>query len=457
MIDKYKLYTIILQICLLTTMLILAGVLGMSDFDLGLLALTLLLLNYESPLVLRNYFVMYTALLFFVGSGFYFPEKNYLKYDGLLFLLFFFLGYGSGRFIYNRSRIFKKIELKVNAPSFSKSKLKFNLLVKLLFIFLFCRILLLGLDIFQTGFSAFYQGQSLVDKISNHNEQSFSKGLIDGLNALITTCHYVVAIRYFIICLQLKFKINYWHLMSCFLLIPILSLSRSSFAFGAINMALFYSISLGNSGHITKKMAAVLGISFFLLIFVSSFIGGLRYAKSTDLNSVDLEVLNSMTGELTPIIMYNDLKNNIDNLEYQYGGTIIPPLIFKFIPRSWYPNKPVNSTAYYAMRYDQINFEAGLMFPTTIYGDLFLNFGKYVSLMLFSVFGIFVSYLDTIYTKLRSNKYHIFIIFHLGFYGLLRNNLPEGLFSILYMVAMFYFLDASLNTVLRKMNVTANV
>lgn len=420
---------------------------GIDFWDAIPYLFVLFILDFQRPLVLKNYFIIYTALLFFVGGGFFFSKTNYIQRDGYLFLIFFVLGYG----IYKLCIRNKPVKQNVYLDKIFVNK-KILLLKRLIVVFLVIRLLLVFVDIMQHGVSNFFSGGGLVDKIDAYGKQDFGKGLIDIINNLITTIHVILTIQYVAYCLRLNQKISFLFISLTFLVLPLLTLSRSSFAFGAITVLLIYSISLRNLARITKRMAITSLFAIFSLLFVSVFIGGIRESRITSNSPESVDFIASISGELSPIIAYNNLHEKIDDLKYQLGMTIFPPLFFKVIPRSWYPDKPINSTAYYSMRYDKENFDSGFMLPSTIYGDLFLNFGTYISMVIILFFGIWISYLDNIYITTGVSKIHIFIIIHTGFYGLIRNNLPEGIFSIVQSLILYFIINAIVNTVLYKMN-----
>ena len=88
----------------------------------------------------------------------------------------------------------------------------------------------------------------------------------------------------------------------------------------------------------------------------------------------------------------------------------------------------------------------GFFIAPSIFGDIFLNFGYFGCIIFTFTFGILISYFDNKLKKLKEGKIAFkkigfLLILFLSFYGVLRNNLPESLFSIFSIYIIFYLLD----------------
>jgi hypothetical protein len=83
--------------------------------------------------------------------------------------------------------------------------------------------------------------------------------------------------------------------------------------------------------------------------------------------------------------------------------------------------------------------EGGFFVAPTIFGDLWLNLGL-LSLLVYVPIGALVAHLDYISFNLRLNelRHLIFFVSSSSFYGFLRNNLSESLFSIVALITCYY-------------------
>lgn len=440
--NKYFLKAIFIKYIFLATIMCYLIAINSNFLTICSFIIPVFLLNFSTPLILKNYFILYSSLLFFVGGSFFFPDVDYIKIHGIVIISFFSGGYYISSLLF-KNKNFSSNFFKENDNFYA---IKVKILQKGITVFFCLRLLLITIKISQAGFFNYFSGSTLVDSIGAYGKGDFNRGINDILDSFLASVHIVFTILYIVYVFRLRKKINYLYLSLPFIVIPLLSLSRNSFAFGLILMLIIYSIYHRNYGKINKKVFLLIFTAFFSLLIVGVTIGDIRESKIAS-NEDTKDMLLSVYGELSPIVQYNNLNNKINELHYQFGYTIFPPLIFKVVPRSWYPEKPINSTAYYSLRYEKDSFNEGFMIPSTIYGDLFLNFGLYFSLIIFSILGFLVRRLDLIY--LTSNIYNLqfFLLVYLNFYGLLRNNLPEGLFPLIQGFILYYILNAIINSI----------
>jgi hypothetical protein len=82
-----------------------------------------------------------------------------------------------------------------------------------------------------------------------------------------------------------------------------------------------------------------------------------------------------LTSEISPIQAYSEIKANRARLKRQHGRTIVLPIVFKVIPRGLFPNKPINTGAYFMSVVRPAEFAAGFALPPTLFGDAYVNFG----------------------------------------------------------------------------------
>src|SRR5439155_3321308 len=104
--------------------------------------------------------------------------------------------------------------------------------------------------------------------------------------------------------------------------------------------------------------------------------------------------LGQLYSEMSPIRAYRDIREHPNEFDYQFGRTIVPPLASKLIPRSWLPDKPTSSSAYYNQIRTPEAFAAGYAVPLTIFGDALINFGYACALAVAVLLGIVASRIE---------------------------------------------------------------
>ena len=378
-------------------------------------------IDSKNILSLKNYLIIYAFLLFKLSAWFFFPDNFALPLDGCVYISSFLLGYEIKKIISNA-----KVTLPVTDQSvLVKNEEKLLLLFK---IFIGLKIFYIAFLIYQYGFSSFYSGEMLAEKINNYGQQNTLDGILVILSSFIDNFLVALVALYIKNIAAQGKKPDYYYLAIVLLILPLLILSRSTFAFGIVTLLCVY-------GYFSKSLFKVYVFFipvFALLFFVSVYIGTLRLnSYSGTNNATDVTSSDHFFTELTPIVAYNTVKENIHVLKYQYGKTIFLPLFTKVIPRAFWQTKPDNSTAYYAKEFDTDSFYAGFMMPLTIFGDLFLNFGIYISCFILFLLGCLVARVDLIYVNKETKNIDTYFIIFMSFYSFIRNDLPEGLVLIL--------------------------
>ncbi|MES2430055.1 MAG: O-antigen polymerase [Bacteroidota bacterium] len=380
----------------------------------------LLFLDYKNILNLKNYYCVYAFLIFKLSSQFWFPNDYKLTFDGTLFVIAFLLGYE----IKNALAVTHIPKKTADAVNYEKYTVTLELLIK---IFVVLKIIYLIFLISQYGVSSFYSGQMLADKISNYGRKSVMDSILTIYTAFIDNFLLAIIVLYVkYISAQGKTP-NYYYLILALLVMPLIILSRANFAFNLITLLAIYA-------YFSKSMVKVytyLIPGLIILFAISAYIGFLRINSYQTEDIADVTSGDQFFTELTPIIAYNDVKENINVLHYQYGKTIFLPLILKPIPRGLWPEKPNNSGAMYMKEFNADSFAAGFAIPVMIFGDLFLNFGIYVTILLLLLFGVLIGKCNQIYTNKQYTNIDNYLILFVCFYSVLRNCLPEALISIL--------------------------
>lgn len=398
------------------------------------------LFDYKNIISFKNYFLFYIFILFVVGSSFFYKGEtlNNLRIDFIIYSFSFIIGYYFYFILPKR-----KIKRKILIPEESlKLKLK---LEKIILCFIITVYFFKIFTILKVGFINFYSGKLLVESISMYGKENVAATLMKIISVIIDTSLTALMIYYIAICIHLKFKIKTSYLVLIYVLFPLISLSRSGFIFGLLFVLFVNFLIKGN-----VSFAKII-IFIILIIFIGTFFGVIRENRIKDVqtnyfDNFGRKIVGMVSGELSPIIAYNEIKENIELLDYKYGKTILLPLIFKPIPRSIWPKKPYNSSGYYMFKLHPDYANKGFFIAPSIFGDIFLNFG-YLGCIIFTfTFGILISYFDSKLIKLIGDnitymKIGFLLVLFLSFYGLLRNNLPESLFSIFSVYIVFYLID----------------
>lgn len=379
-------------------------------------------------------------ILFLVGSSIFYEGEtlNNLRIDFIIYSFSFIIGYYF-YFILPKRMVKRKILI-------SEESLKLKLkLEKIILCFIIIVYFFKIFTILKVGFINFYTGKLLVESISMYGKENVAATLMNMISIIINTSLQALIIYYIAICIYSKFRIKTSYLVLIYVLFPLISLSRSGFIFGLL-FVLFVNFLIKGSVSFTKIM-----ISIILIIFIGTFFGVIRENRIKDvqvnyLDNFGEKIATMIRGELSPIIAYSEIKENIEILDYKYGKTVLLPLIFKPIPRSIWPKKPYNTSGYYMFKLHPESASKGFFIAPSIFGDIFLNFGYFGCIIFTFTFGILISYFDNKLKKLKEGKIAFkkigfLLILFLSFYGVLRNNLPESLFSIFSIYIIFYLLD----------------
>lgn len=384
----------------------------------------LLFLDFKNILNLKNYYSVYVFLIFKLSAGFWYEFDYKLPFDGTLYFIAFLLGYEIKNVLTDNSIVENN---KVDPSKYGKYIQTLEFLIK---VFVVLKLIYLIVLVTQYGFSSFYSGQMLADRISNYGRKSVIDSLLTVYSAFVD--NFIIAI----IVLYVRYKAvagekpNYYYLIVPLLVLPFLVLSRSTFAFNVVTLLAIYAYFAKN----IVRVYAFLVPGAVILFAVTVYIGFLRlnsYQTTEDFS--DVTSGDQFFTELTPIVAYKGVKDNLQTLNYQYGKTIVLPLLFKPIPRGIWQTKPNNSGALYIKEFDTGSYYAGFMIPLMIFGDLFINFGIYITFILLILFGVIISRFNYIFISKSNYKIDNYLILFVSFYSLLRNCLPESLIAIVLM------------------------
>jgi hypothetical protein len=424
--------------------------------------------DIDHPLSLKNFFLGYVLLIFCVGGISFAHGDITLSIDVLLYVSVFLVGY----VLISRSPFATRVPNDGGSTGPDLRGAQW-LLGSTLAGWI---ALLLG-QLVAYGLSGFYSGQALADRITRYGHADFVTGLMSAFEQGLSIVTVATAVYYIDLCVKRRTRPNYWLLGLLFLVMPIFLLRRADNALGTLFLLVVQPVVAGLSGYrYSVRGAMPLIVGSLLLSFASSVaIGSLREiatsppaptpapataalataepatagpataAPSTPAPAsspvVTLERTDRLfRGELSPIVAYLDIRENPSDFGYRLGTTIIPPLVLKVVPRSWLPDKPISSSAFYMTQRDPGAFAAGYAIPVTVFGDALLNFGYGGALTAAMILGVLAGRLDRVLHGSSASNLPAFLIVYYNFYSLLRNDLANSLSVMLLTAGIFVLL-----------------
>lgn len=446
---------------LLLAVQLLAGASG-SAVGLGTLVgtgLVLLTFDKRNPVSLRNFFVVYTVALFCFGVPF-FDLSPGLYADMTLFVVVFLCGYAISSV--RQKHAVEAPVLGVEGASVMATRHRIRVVEEVMLVLVCCQVLFLAFNISRYGLTGFYSGQGLIYQLQSYGKASVSGGLVQIVTFVLKYTTIAVVITYVMLCLRGHVKVRYRYLLLLLVGMPIMLLARSDALHGAgllviINAAarrferpiegvggsLGATASVDASADLEGRLAPrrTFSIAFTMIVAIVAglVIGSLRqaqFSRPTAASRLERSV-PLLTSEFSPIQAYSEIKANSELLGRQYGATIGPPIIFKVLPRGFFPNKPKNSGAYYMSVVHPAGFAAGFALPPTLFGDAHLNFGMWGAVMACLLVGMVAARLDGAYKRAQLSRLPWFLIVYANFYALVRSPLAETLAGIILTAAVW--------------------
>lgn len=427
-----------------------------------LLGGVVLVLTIETrhPLTLKNFFLAYTVALFSVGASLLGLSTPGLTADMLLFVAAFLAGYAL-----SSVRVRSRAEPAVrddDAPRFTATPERVRSIEDLLLVFAIMYALLLAFRISRYGLAAFYAGQPLVDLHSTYGQASVSGGLEQIVTFFLRYTAVAAIVLYVQTSLQNGIKIRYRYPLLLLVALPVLALARSDAFLGAWVLLAIYSIErrvtarYRQEGHVADTPVApparrssprrtlVIGTAVVVAVVSGLVIGGIRQGRLTPQSGASALERSGplLKSELTPIQAYAEIKQYDAILGRTHGSTIVWPLLLKLVPRGFFPDKPLNTGAYYMSVVRPNEFAANYALPPTYFGDGYLSFGMGGAVLLTFLLGLAVARLDPAYREARLAKLPLFLIVFATFYAILRDPLSESLSGILIITGMWLLLRA---------------
>ena len=171
----------------------------------------------------------------------------------------------------------------------------------------------------------------------------------------------------------------------CALLFSVNPISSPRYLFGTVTLA----VLAGIGAYSTAARVRIMSLAFLIaLVFVFPVADAFRRSQEPDLS--DLGLMNSLTsGDFDAFAQVNNTVLYVMNEGITWGRQAAGVLLF-WIPRSYWPNKPLDTGVHLA-QYRGYRFE-NLSAP--IWSELFINGGWIVLVLGMLVLGMYMRYRD---------------------------------------------------------------
>jgi hypothetical protein len=434
---------------------------GMLDLVAALAAAAVIAaFDLQNVLSTRNYFLAYVVILFGIGGRRFASGDVTMSIDLLVYVALFLAAYWGSK------RLPATWRLRGGFPRPSSISLRFPTVLLMVLVAGWAALLAGQLGAY--GLVGFYGGASLADRISSYGHADFIRGLITAAEQGLSILTVAGAAAYFEARVSTGARPNYLLLGAPLVAAPVLLLRRYDFAVGVLFLLIVQPVAARLTGTRYSVLASipVIGASLALAFAVSIFVGSIRESAlaappapipvaspgETETSSTPASDPGAMpliteerttmlvSSELSPITAYRDIREHPNDFPYQFGKTILPPIVAKVVPRSWLPDKPAGSNAYYNVERTPQAFAAGYALPITVFGDLLLNFGYVGALLGALALGVLARKLDDTLAAGAVESTPLFLIVYYNFYSLLRNDLANSLPVILLTTAAFLVL-----------------
>lgn len=416
---------------MLGLLLCFAAVIGLLNYrSLFPALLVIATVNLERPLVLKNIFLAYAFLLFIVSGSHYFPDDPGLARDMFIYVVSFLAAYSFG---FGKPQRVERIQ--ADERVMDKALVRIERLV-----WLFCviQVVLLLLEIRQVGLRNFYGGAGMVLRIEAYGKRDVWFGLLTIVRFASSMGTYAVAILYVYVSYAAGRRPKLLLLALLLAGLPLLMLQRSAFATGVMFLLVAYSLGRAASAKSMQRMF----VAAVLVALVAIGLGVLRERRlmtGLEGDTSWMAARGMLLGELSPVVAYQEIKINMDELDLQKGRTIVLPLLFKVIPRNWMPDKPMPSSGYYMYKLRPAEAQAGFFIAPSFFGDLYLNFGFIGVVAGCALIGWAWAKMDRVYLQGKVRGLWLFLLMFLYAYHVLRSNLADTL-SFMLLTGFVYWL-----------------
>lgn len=409
--------------------------LASGTIDLAsIIGISLVLIGFDvrNPILLKNLFLVYTFVLFAVAGQYFNPGETDLIWDMNVYLIAFLAGYSL--LMRNRRPV---TDSSYKQPAF----LNVVTIERMMILYCATRLFMLIYEVYMYGFGNFYSGASLIEDFESYGRADFSLGLLTMANQFMIILNVALLVLYVSACSLGGRRIRYPIVVFMTVVLPILLLQRSNLALGCI--VLLVITLWDRRTEFSPVVYARIAVVMIFIIALGVGIGLLRdnafNVASEGASTASADITRVLSGEFTPIVAYQGIKINIDYLGYQYGNTIFPTMLFKLTPRSWMPDKPTSSSGYFMEKILPNDAAGGYFISSSIYGDMYLNFGFLGVILFCLLLGGFSARIDLIFIEHNVRLLPMFLIIYYYYYVLLRGDL-QGSLSLVLLTAAVYFI-----------------
>ena len=391
-------------------------------------ALALVVVDLRNPFATRNVVLLYILLLFGYGSSQYSIDPH--RTEGLLLpiLLAYIVGYfaASALGVERLSNSTSRNPRRPRLDGFEAGRWVFALTV--------VSALLAGYSILHTGLGNYYRGQAQASAVSSYGSSGGQLGGIEGATVVVAQVLTAMVIVLAAQRIAAYRPIPYRQIALPLVLLPMSTLQRSQAVLGMITLLGIYAFDKRLAGltqrrprptrpRLRKRQLVALAALGAIAVGVAVLGGQLRataLAKQAG-TSPPSGVAAFFKEELTPIQAVSEIQATLPALHSQHGRTVIAPLLTRYIPRSVFPSKPVNSDTYYMRQLHPAAYAAGYSLPVTVFGDGYLNFG-FLGLILSAVFlGILTRWVDQPYLRGDRSRSVVYLLGMANLYPVLRD------------------------------------
>ena len=391
---------------------------------------------------LKNFLLAYTVMIFAVGGAYLHLTGQPIYRDMVLYTVAFLVAYAIASLPAARAGD----RLARSRPPAGKGPVNLFALEHALIALVGLNLAYLAFQFLRFGVVGYYQGAGLLNEALTYGKASTAGGAEQIVTFGLSYTAIALVILYVQACFETSTPIRYRYPAALFVALPVLSLSRFQAVLGAVTLLAIFACDRRMATRrpaapradspapppprVSRAALIVLALvgAVAMAAFVASIRGGFTNKSGTTGHAAD--GLAIFTSELSPVQAYSDITSNIAILGHPDGRTIVLPLVLQVVPRSWYPNKPLNSGAYYMSKVRPAEWAAGYALPPTFWGDLYLSFGFGGALVGSAVLGLVAARLDLAYRHAVLRRLPWFLLLFANFYALLRNPLATSLAGI---------------------------
>jgi hypothetical protein len=412
-------------------------------------------INFKRPFYVRNIFIIYLYAIYNIAPYVFgeTDERYYVWFVEFVVLMMVFLGgYTAGE---HRIR-FRSLENSLSSKPYVFSY-KDNWLVIGMLILLMGNLIVTVQTIMVFGLSEFYSGAQLTAMIADYGKANiggaFNQIINFGLNAVTMAVLAVLLERMIVRRFNLERISLHNNVRGCIvfilaliwlLLFPLIRFSRSSFVFGSL---LLLAVSFW-----MRRRFSLVYITVIAACAISVFI----FIGQTRSERIGQRVSPSglFFSELSPWLAYRDIRDNMDQLNYQYGRTLIIPFFLRFVPRGIWPEKPQNSAGYFNNVFHPEASKAGFMTAITYLGALYLNFGFPGIVIGTILLGYFSGCIDGIVIYRQWKKIGMFFIVFFYYVSILRDDPSVVLFNLTITIIIYLLLSRWVSTYMQVRHIS---